>query len=238
MAPSVKLAPPMIVRQVEDDPRVAGWLVPGDNCTKEGYEIVCRGVCDEGIWEEPWGSNESQRINRYTKFAGYEPPQYWCGIWLGKVYADRGMYVPEFYGAVDWWLPYAQPTSLALLKQRAAKGGEFARALPGAAIIYGQRGTIPLQDESGRAYHPDYLKRFGWDGRHIEMITRAEPNAGAPGGVAIATRGGNRGYGITHNTGVAVDEAPTERLDVIAVHFPKRAPGYVPKRQVVRPEPA
>lgn len=236
MVPSDKVtyAPTMLVRNVDDDPRYAGWLVPGDNCTQEGYELVLRGAVDEGIWEEPWGSNTSVRIAKYTKIAGYDSPQYWCAIWLGKVYSDRGMYVPEWYGAVDWWLPYSVAITREQLLARIQKGGEFVKQLPGAALIYGKRGTIPLQDANGKAYHPDMLKARGWDGVHIGMITRAEVNTGAPDGIGLLTREANRGYGIVTNNGVAVDEAPSVRHDVIAIHFPKRAPGYVPSKQTIR----
>ncbi len=238
---SLGAAPPMILRKPEDDPRVAGWLVVGENCTQEGYDLVLRGACDDAIWEDPWGSNtgpENSRLRRYIKRAGYgDQPESWCGCWLGAVYSDRGMYVPEYYGGVDQWLPYSMPITQQELKARVKSGSELVKRLPGAAIIYGKRGTIPLQMPDGRGYSVEALKRSGWDGIHIGMITRAELNAGAPDGVAILTREGNRGYGITGNVGVAVDEAPTERHDVIAIHIPRRAEGYVPMKQTIRPVP-
>lgn len=235
MAPNAStLAPAMTVLGVEDDPRMAGWLAIGDNCTEVGYDLVTRGSLDDGIWEDPWGSNMGGRINRMTKRTGYVPPQYWCAIWLACVYADRGCYVPKYPGAVDWWLPYSVPITLEKLKEITLRGGLAASNLPGAALIYGKRGTVPLQAQDGKAYHPDYLKKMGWDGVHIGMITRAEVNSGAPGGVAIMTREANRGYAIVTNNGVAVDQAPTARHDVIAIHYPHREPNYVPGKQIIR----
>lgn len=235
---SLYSAPPMMAGVPEDDPRCAGWLVPNENCTMEGYELVLRGECDEGIWETPWGSNRGGRIDKMTLRAKYELKQSWCGIWLGAVYQDRGMYVPQYYGAVDWWLPYAVPMTFEQLTAIVVKGGEGLKLLPGAAIIYGKRGTLALQSESGQGYHPDVLKKNGWDGVHIGMITRAETNAGAPGGVAILTREANRGYGMVTNNGVVCDEAPLVRHDVIAIYYPRRAPNYVAKKQTIRLVPA
>lgn len=234
---AVLYAPSMIVLPPEDDPRVAGWLAPGDNCTLEGYELVLRGECDEGISEQPWGSNTGIRIKRYTKRAGYgDAAEYWCAIWLGAVYADRGFYVPEWYGAVDSWLPYASAITRQQLIERilANPKSDFVKRLIGAALIYGKRGTSALQTAEGRAVSVDALKKSGWDGIHIGMITRAEPNSGAPDGVELLTREANRGYGITGATGVAVDQAPSTRHDVIAVHFPRRVEGYAPRKQTIR----
>lgn len=237
---SALYAPAMMVMPPEDDPRVAGWLVPPSaddpgNCTFDGYELVLRGACDDGISEQPWGSNKGGRILRYGKRAGYgDSPEYWCGIWIGAVYADRGFYVPEWYGAVDNWLPYAHPLTRDMLVAAIKKGGSFAKSLPGAALIYGKRGTSALQTPEGKSLSVASVKKTGWDGIHIGMITRAEVNTGAPDGVELLTREANRGYGMVTNTGVAVDQAPSVRHDVIAIHFPKRAPGYAPKRQTIR----
>jgi hypothetical protein len=232
---SALYAPAMMLMAPEDDPRVAGWLVPGENCTREGYDLVLRGAVDDGTSEQPWGSNTGVRIKRYGKRAGYgESAEHWCGIWLGAVYTDRGCYVPEWYGAVDNWLPYSQPIDRAGLIAAIKKQGDYAKHLIGAAIIYGKRGTSPLQTAEGRSIAVATLKKTGWDGIHIGMVTKAEVNSGAPDGVELLTREANRGYGIVTNVGVAVDQAPSIRHDVIAIHFPRRDPNYVPKKQTIR----
>jgi len=93
----------------EPDPREAGWLVPGYNCTELEYKIVVRAFKDLGIIERPRSSNRGIRIDKYMHRAGYKPPQYWCAIWAGIVMVDAGGLVPAYFGGCDEWMPYMSP---------------------------------------------------------------------------------------------------------------------------------
>src|SRR5688500_6867497 len=99
----------LILQQRQEWPRLAGWLAPGENCTALGYEVVRRAMLDVGIVETPLGSNRGIRIDRYTRRAGIEPPQWWCAIWVGAVFADCGAAIPREYAACDRWLPFMRP---------------------------------------------------------------------------------------------------------------------------------
>src|SRR5687768_7777012 len=87
-------------------PRDAGWLIPGENCTELAHRIVLRALRDVGIVETPLGSNRGTRIDAMTRRAGLNPPQWWCAIWAGAVFADAGAKVPRGYPLTDNWLPY------------------------------------------------------------------------------------------------------------------------------------
>lgn len=176
-------------------PRSSGWLVPGEeygapgaNCAWHEYLIVRRTERDDGILEQPWASNRGVRIDKMTVRAGSPLGSWWCGIEVGTVFRDCGMYVPQEYGAVDAWLPYLVSTPRI-----------------GSAIIYGVRG----------------------DGHHIGIVTRigtGMPNAPADG---ILTREGNRSFaGTTSNNGVAVDQGPVQRRDILGYVRPRPVPGW------------
>lgn len=120
MAKLIRLAP-------EPEPRTAGWLVPGHNCTELGYRIVVRAFRDLGIEEAPWGSNRGIRIDSLTRRSGLNPPQWWCALWVGGVYADCGALIPRNYPGTDYWLPFIDQ-----------------RVEPGAAILYGLRRRGPV----------------------------------------------------------------------------------------------
>jgi hypothetical protein len=162
------LAPP------EKWDRVAGWLVPGDNCTELEYRIVVRSAIDDGTLENPLGSNRGLRIEKWLR-AAHVPESlistgkgWWCAAWVGAVFRDAGARVPRDYASVDAWLPFLQKTPR-----------------PGSAIVYGVRG----------------------DGHHIGIVTRLSP--------LMLTREGNRAFGGISNNGVAVDQGPMNRKDVL-----------------------
>ena len=111
-------------------PRDAGWLVAGYNCTELGLRIVHRALRDVGIVEDPLGSNRRIRIDAMTRRAGLVPPQWWCAIWAGAVFADAGAKVPAGYPLTDKWLPYITDTPTI-----------------GAAILYGHRRRGPVRPD-------------------------------------------------------------------------------------------
>lgn len=91
--------------------------------------IVMRAVSDDGELETPLGSNRSPYIDEITRWAKLEPPQYWCALWAGRVWADAGAVIPAAFPSCDAWLPYAVPMdSLA------------AHELIGCAVLYGVPG--------------------------------------------------------------------------------------------------
>lgn len=119
-------------------PREAGWLVsegPGANCTSLQHQIVLRALRDNGIQENPLGSNRGTRIDRYTRRAGLEPPQWWCAILAGAVFIDCEALVPAGYPLTDEWLPH-------VVKDPCI----------GAAILYGLKKPGPVVTW-GNAHH-------------------------------------------------------------------------------------
>jgi hypothetical protein len=131
--------------------RPAGWLVPGHNCTELEYRIIERALRDDGLLETPLGSNRNPRIDEYTRRFGLEPPQYWCAIWVGCMWADAGSLVPKFAPDCDAWIPFVKPW-----KERR----------PGDAVLYGKPGDarhigifareqegLILTIEGNRGYH-------------------------------------------------------------------------------------
>jgi hypothetical protein len=136
-------------------PAEAGWLVPGDNCTKLGYAIVLRAMKDVGILETPLGSNRGVRIERYLRRA-HVPESlittgkgWWCGAEVGAVFLDCGVPVPADYASTDAWLPFLEPT-----------------ATIGSAVLYGVRGN---------AHH------IGIIARRAPMVLTIEGNRGFAG---------------------------------------------------------
>lgn len=159
-------------------PRENGWL-DDYNSTELQRKIVARSSLDDGIMEVPPGSNRGVRIDAMTRRAGVPLGSYWCGIWVGAVYADCGVPIPEGYAAVDAWLPFMVPTPTI-----------------GSAIIYGPNRK---------------------NGTHIGIVTRLAP--------IKLSREGNRGYaGDNTNNGLAVDQGPILRRDIL---------GYVPPEKLV-----
>lgn len=110
--------PALTIRPAKPWPRAAGWLVPGEdvgtpgaNCTWLEYLIVRRSERDDGIMEVPWGSNRGTRIDAMATRAGSPLGSYWCGLWLGAVFADCGARVPSEYGATRAWQPFLKPSA-------------------------------------------------------------------------------------------------------------------------------
>jgi len=123
-------------------PREAGWLIPGGNCTELAHRIVLRALRDVGIVETPLGSNRGTRIDAMIRRAGLNPPQWWCAIWAGAVFADAGAKVPRGYPLTDNWLPYVVPESAV-----------------GAAILYGVRRKGPVRPDMD-AHHIGIVVRL------------------------------------------------------------------------------
>lgn len=187
--PLIKVAP------IKPWPRIAGWLVPGDNCTPLGYRIVMRAFCDVGILEVPNGSNRGTRLDAMNKRAGTPLGSYWCAIWAGLVLADAGSMVPENYPGTDYWLPYVKD------------GREKATPEVGDVVIYGLKKAGPVVDW-GNAHHCGIIVR------------QREPKLGEN---FLLTIEGNRGYAGTTNDGNAVDIGPMIRADILGYVSPKVA---------------
>lgn len=184
----VKLAP-------EAWPRLAGWLVPGQNCTPLGYSIVDRAFRDLGILEVPNGSNRGTRLDAWNRRAGTPLGSWWCAIWAGLVWADCGALVPENFSGTDYWLPFVK------------EGRERARPEPGDAVIYGLKKPGPV---------------VPWgNAHHMGIIVRApEPVNGQQFTLTIE---GNRGFAGSTNNGVAVDIGPMLRTDILGYVTPHLA---------------
>jgi hypothetical protein len=122
--------------------RIAGWLVPGDNCTELEYKIVVRAWDDIGTYEDPLTSNRGIRIDEWTKRAGSPPGSWWCAIWAGCVYADCGVPVPVGFPLTDAWLPFLRKVPR-----------------PGAMILYGLRRRGPVVADMD-AHHIGIVARW------------------------------------------------------------------------------
>jgi len=121
------MAVKLVTLKAEPWPRDAGWLVPGGNCTELQQQIVLRALRDNGIQENPRGSNRGIRIDRMTRWAGLEPPVWWCAVWAGRVFIDCGALVPDGYPSTDRWLPFVEKTPCI-----------------GAAVLYGLKKPGPI----------------------------------------------------------------------------------------------
>jgi hypothetical protein len=171
-----------------ENPRMCGWLVPGDNCTPLGYRIVRRAWQDNGIEETPEGSNLGVRIEAMTKWAGLTPPAWWCAIWVGCVFTDAGSLVPAGFPATKNWLPFLERETYV--------------PKPGDAILYGTKNGHPWED------------RLEWMPHHIGILGRTM--VGNKRLDMPRTIEGNRAWGgSTSNNGQAVDYAPQGRKDIL-----------------------
>jgi hypothetical protein len=203
----------------QDDPRVAGWLVPGYNCTELGLEVVLRSFCDLGICEQPEGSNLGKRIEAMTTRMGLRPPQYWCAIWVCCVLADRGCLFPVNGASCDEWIRFSH---LCTLRDILTASAEAQKHMIGAQILFGTRGRGDHK-RSGAA-----LRASGWDAVHIGTITRITKTR-------VYTCEGNRGYagGVTNN-GEWVSNDVNKRTDIIGVIPLQAAPTYTPQKHTIR----
>lgn len=146
-------------------PRTAGWLVPGENCSKLGYDIVIRAFADIGILEDPLGSNRGTRLDNYAKRSGVPAGSWWCALWLGCVWADAGAKVPKWFPATDHWIEHLNP-----------------KPVIGAAILYGLKKKGPVSATMD-AHHIGIVARLA------PMVLTIEGNRGYAGttnnGVAV-----------------------------------------------------
>lgn len=108
-------------------PRLAGWLVPGYNCTELQFKIVERAFRDVGICEDPPSSNRGTRLDSYAKRSGVPVGSWWCALWVGCVWADAGAKVPKWFPMTDHWIQHLQP-----------------KPVIGAAILYGLKKRGPV----------------------------------------------------------------------------------------------
>src|ERR1044071_8460234 len=97
-----------ITKPPSPEPPYAVWLNP-QNSTDLQRKIVQRALRDDGILESPLGSNRSPYLDMLIRWAGLEPPQYWCAIWVGRMLADAGAQIPSGFPSCDAWLPYVVP---------------------------------------------------------------------------------------------------------------------------------
>lgn len=217
------LPPGLMTVPPEDDPRVAGWLVPGFNCTDLGYEIVLRCFCDVGICEQPESSNRGKRIDHMAERLGLPVGLYWCAIWQCCVLADRGCLFPVDGANCDEWIRFTTP---ATLRELVGSSDEARKHLIGSQILYGTRGRGDHRRNAAA------LRADGWDAVHIGTITRVT-------GTRLYTCEGNRGYagGVTNN-GEWVSNDVCRRADIIGVVAPMPAPNYVPRKHTIRQEAA
>lgn len=220
-APVLTLDNPMGLTTIppQDDPRVAGWLVPDQNCTEFGYEVVLRAFCDIGICEQPEGSNRGTRIDAMAKRLGLTVGQYWCAIWVCCVLADRGCLFPVAGAACDQWIRYSTLTTLAGILSASP---EAQKHMIGGQILFGTRG----RGDHRRA--APALTADGWDAVHIGIITRITRTR-------VYTIEGNRGYagGVTNN-GEWVSNEVCKRTDIIGVIPLKPASNYTPQKHTIR----
>lgn len=174
-------------------PPIAGWLIPKENCSELGYQIVQRAFRDVGILEVPNGSNRGTRLDRMNARASVPLGSWWCAVWTGLVWADAGASVPDSFPGTDYWLPYVK------------EGREKATPEPGDAIVYGLKRKGPV---------------VPWgDGHHIGIVVRArEPKLGQN---FLLTIEGNRGFAGTTNNGQAVDIGPVVRSDILGYVSPR-----------------
>lgn len=109
-------------------PAVRRWLASTD-ITALQRAVVMRALADDGELERPLGSNRSEYIDEITRWAGLKPPQFWCGCWVGKVFADAGAVIPIGFPSCDAWLSYAVPIETLTRAERI-----------GCAVLYGTPG--------------------------------------------------------------------------------------------------
>jgi hypothetical protein len=202
-----------------DDPRVAGWLVPGYNCTEVGYEVVLRSFCDIGICEQPEGSNMGRRIEAMTRRMGLTPPQYWCAVWVCCVLADRGCLFPVNGASCDEWIRFSHLCTLRDILTASPGAQKF---MIGGQILFGTRG----RGDHGRS--ASALRLSGWDAVHIGTITRITKTR-------VYTCEGNRGYagGVTNN-GEWVSNDVCKRTDVIGIIPLRQAADYTPQKHTIQ----
>lgn len=145
--PDPTIPPGWRILEPEAWPADAGWLTTDTPALSRA--IVHRALKDIGIEEVPVASNRGVRIDRMTKRAGLQPPQYWCAIWVGCVWGDAGSLVPLAFPSCDAWLPHIEQPS-------------YAPSI-GDAILYGLR--------KGQTWEA----RTRWDAHHIGIVARIAP---------------------------------------------------------------
>lgn len=159
-------------------PRIAGWLVPGDNCTELGYRIVQRLYPDIGIMERPLGSNWGKRISSIIGRFGGKAPEYWCGDEVGGIWADAGALVPETPQNCDNWLEHMKPVK-----------NVDPIDIPGSAILFGKPGDAKhIEIVTRYELRPDRLILTGGGNKGIRGATGSNANNGLGVGMDILAR--------------------------------------------------
>ena len=145
---------------------VPRWLAsPGLTALQRA--IVMRAVADDGELERPLGSNRSPYIDEMTRWAGLKPPQYWCALWVAKVWTDAGAAVPVGFPSCDAWLPYLEPLDTLTRAERI-----------GCAVLYG----VPTD-----AKHIGIITRCEDDLTLTTEGNRGYANSGTNNGVCVDT---------------------------------------------------
>jgi hypothetical protein len=148
------LPAPLIVKPAEKWPEPAPWLTEA-NSTALQRRIVHRALRDDGVLEQPLGSNRSPYLDGLCRWAGIPLGSWWCALWVGKVYADAGCQLPRQFPSCDAWLPFAVPVDSVPPKERV--GCAILYGVPGDARHIGIVARVPasgpmLTIEGNRAY--------------------------------------------------------------------------------------
>lgn len=189
-------------------PALARWLADSAFSNLQ-RAIIFRAKHDDGE-QEDFGPNRSAYIDELVTWYGLDPNVpggvYWCGIFVGRVWADAGAKIPVGFAACDRWLEHAVPIDSVTDVEK-----------HGAAVLYGHRGQGAL----GRPWQE--MVADGWDAKHIGIIAKSSRRTQSPK-MPTLTIEGNRGYaGSATNNGLAVDMAPMFRRDVLGIVLPVAA---------------
>lgn len=186
----------LVKRPAAPWPRSAGWLVPGQEYGAAGANCT---------WLEYLIVRRSERDDGILE-------QPWAsnrGTRLDAMTARAGSPLGSWWCGI--WSGAVWADCGALVPKDYPATDAFLPHLvptprPGAAILYGVRG----------------------DAHHIGIVTRlATGMPGAKPGRDCLTREGNRGYaGSASNNGVAVDQGPLTRLDVLGFMPARPVPGW------------
>jgi hypothetical protein len=143
----------LIRRDPSDWPTLKRWLIVPDLSALQ-RAVVQRAMSDDGELERPLGSNRSPYIDEITRWAGLVPPQFWCAIWVGRVFSDAGASVPVGFPSCDAWIPYLEP--LETLTRAERIGCAVLYGLPNDAkhigIIVRCESDLTLTTEGNRGY--------------------------------------------------------------------------------------
>lgn len=114
-------------------------IVLPDDLPPLNAEIIRRAQLQVPILENPPYSNRSPEIDAMCDRWGVPRGSYWCALWAASTWADAGAAVPPVDDARGW-----HPAKAETWRQWALHEGLFTdRPVPGAAVLYGNRGMEP-----------------------------------------------------------------------------------------------